>query len=315
MRRQVSNVYTMSNMVSYEPYIDECTNILSQRFSEFSAENQTFSERFGCLDAGEDHGGIIKALDDSATISVGVGVYSWVSRYMFMLFQYLGKGEGKELKGNAFVVNYMEEQLAAARARGEKEKALGGFDGPQDFISKLLQTQRERAGSDTTAITLSGIVYYLCRSPRAMQKLRKELEDAEAEGSVSSPITFREAQALPYLQAVIKESLWLHPATGYTMPHIMPEGGRQLAGYFFPEGIDLTPEQKSAMESYFFAFGQGSRTCIGKNISLLEVSKAIPRMIQNFNFIIENDDEWECTTHWFVKPQNFRCLVKKRGSC
>lgn len=60
-------------------------------------------------------------------------------------------------------------------------------------------------------------------------------------------------------------------------------------------------------------FGQGSRTCIGKNISLLEISKAIPRLVKNFDFQLENTDNWHCANYWFVKPTNFRCIVKKRG--
>ncbi|KAF4827585.1 Pisatin demethylase [Colletotrichum tropicale] len=373
MRRQVANVYSMSNMVSYEPYVDECTDIFATRFTEFSENGRvidlghwfqcyaldvigkiTFSKRFGCLDDGGDPQGVIKALDEVLTFSTTVGVYPKLFPFFFNILKYLGSGG--EPRGSAYIVKFATAQVAASRLE-EKPK-----DGPQDFISKLVQTQRERpetiddaciqtagntnigAGSDTTAISLSGIMYYLCKNPGALQKLRKELDDAEAEGSISNPITFREAQALPYLQAVIKESLRLHPATGLTMPRVVPEGGRQLAGSFFPAGnvvginawiahhnkevfghdadhfrperwIDSSKEQKSAMESYFFAFGQGSRTCIGKNISLLEVSKAIPRVVQNFDLILEKEDDWKCTNYWFVKPRDFFVRVKKRGSC
>ncbi|KAK1842043.1 cytochrome p450 pisatin [Colletotrichum chrysophilum] len=373
MRRQVANVYSMSNMVSYEPYVDECTDIFAQRFSEISDEGRvidlghwfqcyaldvigkiTFSKRFGCLDDGGDPQGVIKALDEVLTVSTLTGVYPRVYPYLFSVLMHLGSG--KEPRGNAYIVKFSRDQVAASRVE-EKPK-----EGPQDFISKLLQTQKERpeliddasiqtaastnvgAGSDTTAISLSAIMYYLCRNPGTLEKLRKELDNAEAEGSISNPITFREAQALPYLQAVIKESLRLHPATGLTMPRVVPEGGRQLAGAFFPAGnvvginawiahhnkevfghdaddfrperwIDSSKEQKSAMESYFFAFGQGSRTCIGKNISLLEVSKAIPRVVQNFDLILEKEDDWKCTNYWFVKPRDFFVRVKKRGSC
>ncbi|KAK1468235.1 hypothetical protein CMEL01_00002 [Colletotrichum melonis] len=372
MRRQVASVYSMSNMVSYEPYVDECTDIFAQRLSEFSDEGRvidlghwfqcyaldvigkvTFSKRFGCLDAGNDPQGVLEALDEALAISTIIGVYPRVYPSLFRISKYLGSG--KEPRGNAYIVKFATEQVAASRVE-EKPK-----DGPQDFISKLLQIQAERpetideatietagntnvaAGSDTTAISLSAIVYYLCRNPRTLQKLREELDDADAKGLISNPITFREAQALPYLQAVIKESLRLHPATGLTMPRVVPEGGRQLAGSFFPAGnvvginawtahhnkevfgydadefrperwIDSSKAQKSAMESYSFAFGQGSRTCIGKNISLLEVSKAIPRMVQNFDVILEKEDDWKCTNYWFVKPRDFFVRVKRRGS-
>lgn len=59
-------------------------------------------------------------------------------------------------------------------------------------------------------------------------------------------------------------------------------------------------------------FGLGSRTCIGKNISLLEISKAIPQVVRHFDFELENKGEWKCTNHWFVKPENFVCRVKRR---
>ncbi|KAF4929590.1 Pisatin demethylase [Colletotrichum viniferum] len=374
MRRQVANVYSMSNMVSYEPYVDECTDIFAKRFTECSENGRvidlghwfqcyaldvigkiTFSKRFGCLDDGGDPQGVIKALDEVLTFSTTVGVYPKLFPFFFNILKYFGSSGG-EPRGSAYIVQCSIDQVAASRLE-EKPK-----EGPQDFISKLVQMQRERpetiddaaiqtaggtnigAGSDTTAISLSGIMYYLCKNPRTLEKLRKELDDAEAEGSISNPITFREAQALPYLQAVIKESLRLHPATGLTMPRVVPEGGRQLAGSFFPAGnvvginawiahhnkevfghdaddfrperwIDSSKGQKSAMESYFFAFGQGSRTCIGKNISLLEVSKAIPRVVQNFDLILEKEDDWKCTNYWFVKPRDFFVRVKKRGSC
>jgi hypothetical protein len=37
------------------------------------------------------------------------------------------------------------------------------------------------------------------------------------------------------------------------------------------------------MERFFMAFGSGKRTCIGKNISLLEVYKLVPLLLSKFN--------------------------------
>ncbi|KAL0937232.1 cytochrome p450 pisatin [Colletotrichum truncatum] len=370
MRRQVSNVYTMSSMVSYEPYVDECADIFLQRLSEVAASGKpmdlghwfqcyafdvigqiTFSKSFQCLDAGQDPQGIIKALEDALKLSSAMGVYPSIWPLLFKVFQLFA--QGKNEKGHSLLIRRVQEQVDA---RQKEDKVP---DGPQDFIMKLVHARKERpdaiseeaifltgganvaAGSDTTSISLSGIMYNLLKNPHAMQKLRKELDDAVANGSVSSPITFKESQALPYLQAVIKEGLRMHPATGFTMPRVVPKGGRPLAGTFFPEGnvvginswvahhnediygrdakyfrperwLDSAPEQKSRMESYFFAFGQGSRTCIGKNISLLEISKTIPRVVQNFDFTLENQDEMDCDGFWFVKPRDFRCLVRKR---
>ena len=96
------------------------------------------------------------------------------------------------------------------------------------------------AGSDTTAITLSAILYYLYRAPRVLAVLRKEIDDMAAAGKISDPITFQEAQDMPYLQAVIKEGLRIHPAVGYLLPRRVPKGGVELAGRHFPEGASVS---------------------------------------------------------------------------
>ncbi|KAJ3958239.1 hypothetical protein N0V92_005166 [Colletotrichum tropicale] len=66
-------------------------------------------------------------------------------------------------------------------------------------------------------------------------------------------------------------------------------------------------------------FGLGSRTCIGKNVSILEISKLIPRIIRDFDFKLEGDaaapgETWKTHKAWFVKPQGFRVSVKSRKS-
>lgn len=47
----------------------------------------------------------------------------------------------------------------------------------------------------------------------------------------------KQAQDCVYLQATIKEVLRLFPATGLTIPPVVPKGGLELCGYFFPEGV------------------------------------------------------------------------------
>jgi cytochrome P450 len=64
------------------------------------------------------------------------------------------------------------------------------------------------------------------------------------------------------------------------------------------------------------AFGMGSRTCIGKNISLLEMSKLVPQLVRNFNFELDEDLQKEglkSLNRWFVKQQNFRGKVFARA--
>jgi cytochrome P450 len=93
------------------------------------------------------------------------------------------------------------------------------------------------AGSDTTAVTLSSALYYLYMNPEKLEKLRHEIDQKAKQGTISDPLTFQEAQDMPYLQAVIKETLRIHPAVGTILPRVVPQGGMELSGIYFPEGV------------------------------------------------------------------------------
>lgn len=57
-------------------------------------------------------------------------------------------------------------------------------------------------------------------------------------------------------------------------------------------------------------FGLGVRTCIGKNISLLEISKLLPELVKRYKFqFLER--EMEYTNHNFVKPRNVLATIAK----
>lgn len=62
-----------------------------------------------------------------------------------------------------------------------------------------------------------------------------------------------------------------------------------------------------------FQFGAGSRSCLGKNVSLMEMSKLVPQLLRNFQFELENPDvEWKLTGYWFVKQTGLICRVSQR---
>lgn len=61
-------------------------------------------------------------------------------------------------------------------------------------------------------------------------------------------------------------------------------------------------------------FGLGSRTCIGRNISLMEISKALPQLLRQFTFVPEGGvPQWSKAENvWFVKHKNLRYTVRLR---
>jgi cytochrome P450 len=128
-----------------------------------------------------------------------------------------------------------------------------------DFLSKFLQRHSENpdvltpyhvlagcvsnmvAGSDTTSISLSAIIYHVLHNPEVLKKLREEIDQQCPQDKASANITFAKSQEMPYLQAVIKEALRMHPATGLPLERVVPEGGVTINGVFFPQGVSLFP--------------------------------------------------------------------------
>src|ERR1700744_4796500 len=87
------------------------------------------------------------------------------------------------------------------------------------------------AGSETTATALSGITYYLCRTPQAYDKLAAEVRSAFTD---FDEINGRSTDNLVYLKAVIDEGLRLYPPIAAGLPRVSP--GETVDGYFVPKG-------------------------------------------------------------------------------
>ncbi|GJN03724.1 hypothetical protein PR202_ga21200 [Eleusine coracana subsp. coracana] len=92
------------------------------------------------------------------------------------------------------------------------------------------------AGSDTISITVVWAMAELLRNPGIMAKVRAEIEDAL--GSKET-IDENDAMSLPYLQAVVKEAMRLHPAGPILLPHEAVENGVEIEGYTVPKGCSV----------------------------------------------------------------------------
>ena len=128
----------------------------------------------------------------------------------------------------------------------------------RDFLSRTIAAQQAQpdrmseddliahntgnviAGSDTTSITLAAIFYYLLKHQSVYRRLVAEIDvlvDARV-GSITDkqkPITYSESLKMPYLQAVFKESMRLHPAVGLPLERVVPPGGATFCGVTLPE--------------------------------------------------------------------------------
>ncbi|KAH6698502.1 pisatin demethylase [Leptodontidium sp. MPI-SDFR-AT-0119] len=198
------------------------------------------------------------------------------------------------------------------------------------------------AGSDTTGISLRAVFYLLLKHPHKMARLMKEINDPQFTPE-DEFVSWTATQKMTYLCAVIQESLRLHPAVGLPLERIVPASGLVVEDLAIPPGtivgttawglhynksvfgpdadvfrperwIDSPKEQLALMTSMMFSFGMGSRTCLGKNISLLEMHKLVPALLRRYKFYFAREDtEWNIHNAWFIRQTGFEVRIKSRS--
>lgn len=277
----------------------------------------------------------------------------------------------KLLKSTSSVVEFAKKRMTE-RHLDEKytQKSSSRISVRKDFLTRFTEARAKDptfisedrvlaltvanmfAGSDTTAITLRAIFYYLLKDPPKMRKLTDELSSQDQDGRFSRDdvlVRWDEVRELPYLGAVINEALRCHPAVGLPLERIAPPQGIHVAGYHIPGGtiigcsawvlhrdeaifgpspadfrperwIDATEEQQALMKKTLFSFGAGSRTCIGKNISLLEMYKLVPAVLRTFEVGQRDSEEAKVLTgqdadftdfrlSWLIQNVLGRCIT------
>ncbi|KAL8933100.1 MAG: hypothetical protein Q9211_005961 [Gyalolechia sp. 1 TL-2023] len=260
-------------------------------------------------------------------------------------------------------VNERVADVNAAKARGEDPNANRAV-ARGDLLSMFLQAKEERpdffdnsrvlvmaitmavAGSDTTAISLAAVFYYLLKNPDCYRKLLAEIDDAVSSGIIENRpnglVSWAESQQLPYFDACVKEAFRLHPAVGLPLERVVPSQGAEICGKhiaggtivgcnawvihrrsevfgkdvdaFRPERwLEADTEKRKEMAGTMLHFGMGARTCIGKNVSLLEVYKFIPSFLRRFEvFLAQPNQEWKLHNAWFVRQLDFNTTFKLR---
>ena len=55
-------------------------------------------------------------------------------------------------------------------------------------------------------------------------------------------------------------------------------------------------------------FGRGPRTCLGKTVSLLEISKLVPMLVLEYDFemAVGPGAEWSLLNDWFIRQKDYR---------
>ncbi|KAI9035581.1 cytochrome P450 [Aspergillus affinis] len=376
-KRPIASAFSMTAMLEIEPAVDSCTDIfLTQIRKTIDAQEpidlatwlqyyafdvvgeMCFAQKFGFLQQGRDVDGMIKAIRGMIQYAAVCGQIPEAHQVLLgnSLFPLVMPQMELWNKVVMFTLKAINSRGSLQRD-GEMEKTA--TEGGKDMMSRWMAMHEEDptklstrdlivhlstnvfAGSDTTAIALRAILYYLIRHPPAMKKTQTEIDRADRAGQLGNFISYQESvHHLPYFGAVMKEAMRLHPSIGMTLERRVPDQGVTLAGTYIPGGttvgvnpwvvhrdpdafpepdvfrperwLESSPAQLQNMDKAFFNFGAGSRSCVGKAISLMEMQKVVPQLLRSFDIQLHEDKPWKVRNAWFMQQEEFICDIVPR---
>lgn len=275
---------------------------------------------------------VLKDLSENFTKTVNISEFflnetqAQLQLSMFGFSNEFQEKTNKKLR-NAFAginIEYIEEFTKIALLETQKSK------GPLSNLFDITDDEKKNignciifsfAGHDTTAHTLTWLLYELCKNPKYKKKLIDEIDQYWLNNNIESYETFKE---LPFMTKCITETLRLWPAlangtyreleTDENIHGIdgnlvkVPKGTycqiinwtRHRSKELWGEDVNIfNPERKfkdSEIWNYegfntynvssdrFSPFTYGPRNCIGKNFSHLEMRLILLNIFKYFDF-------------------------------
>lgn len=106
------------------------------------------------------------------------------------------------------------------------------------------------AGSETTASTLAATTYFLGTHPQVLARLEAEVRSAFRS---DKEIDINSVQNLPYMLAVLKEAMRVHPPVPVSLSRVSPPSGAEIAGTHVPGNVSRSNPNRHC--TLFFVAG------------------------------------------------------------
>ncbi|KAJ0263573.1 hypothetical protein HA466_0038960 [Hirschfeldia incana] len=183
-----------------------------------------------------------------------------------------------------------------------------------DWIRRLDSKAEEDmfiGGTATASSVLEWTMTELMRHPECMKKLRDEICSVSTHNSY---VKEDDVEKMNYLNAIIKETLRLHPPVSILLPRLLSEDVR-LRGYdiaagtqvminawaiqrdnatWGPDAEEYKPERHlnssldfQGQDYKFIPFGSGRRLCPGIRLGLVLVEVTIANLVKRFDWIVQ----------------------------
>ena len=211
-------------------------------------------------------------------------------------------------------LNLAESTIIGRLMKVQKEQGLSDMDVASECADHLL------AGIDTTADTLMFLIWAMSlpRHHHFQTNLRAELREVPADDQgISAP---KDLAQLPYLNAIIRETLRLYAPLPTFEPRILPTD-TVIDGYnipantvvgmspyclhrepsVFPEPLTFNPgrwlteegsliPEADSRNKWFWAFSSGARMCIGMHLANAEMLTLTAAIFRKYQTTVRDPD-------------------------
>jgi cytochrome P450 len=298
-RRIVAPLYTQGSILEFEPCVDRCIALFYNQMETFANNKQSFDIAtwfrkytfdivgeifygreggFGFIRDNVDYNSWCRLMETMPAPAAANPYAPKLLRGLMFGAEFLSSETRTGAQGFYEVISQswdaVNERLSAMKSGQHKTK--------HDMLTKLIDLVNDSedpktkwtindvaaelhtviwAGSDTTAIALTSIFYHLHKHPAVLAKLRAEVDDAFANGTLTSPLRYNDCVKLPYLHAVVREGMRIHSSLGLGLPRLVPKGGAYICGKWFPEGQAVTMTA-SAVHFDKGVFGEDSESFV-----------------------------------------------------
>ncbi|KAI9473438.1 MAG: cytochrome P450 [Benjaminiella poitrasii] len=367
-RRLVSTAFSIKYLSSLEPFMISVTRTLIDKIDK-EIEADKDEEGFGVVDVwcllqhfafdviGETAFGqtfqMVENNGDHCIIKyilLRFKLFAYVVSYMSIAKHFLSAGIPTKVRD--FLKSIYDSRKDTENKRMDILQALINTQdaaNPEDRLSTeavLIETYLFlAAGSETTSNSLGFAMIELLRNPEKLKKLYQEIDSVPVQENC---VSFRheDLKKLPYLNAVINETLRINPVSAAGFPRyanedivlgdylFVPKNTTVLCnGYhaqindkYWPNASKFIPErwipgeeefEESKNKDAFFAFSLGSRNCIGKNFAYQEMRITIATILKNFE-IAPIEEEMKSSTNLrqyltlCVANRSFKIKIRRR---
>ncbi|KAL9090101.1 MAG: hypothetical protein Q9159_002166 [Coniocarpon cinnabarinum] len=184
------------------------------------------------------------------------------------------------------------------------------------------------AGSSTFARVAFAGTYHILANRNVLLRLRDELDAAYPNNAQCT--NTQELEALPYLNAVVKESLRIAQVVTFRTPLIATEDNLQYQSYHLPAGTAISMTQSAAlmqshiypeprrfhperwlkpeeelkdMQRYHIPFGTGNRMCLGMNFAMANLYTFMATIFRRFELELVDtvrERDIDHSRSWFI---------------